>query len=181
MEIFFTLCSQIKCYENNFFLSRFNFGLFTCSWQGHWEHFSGWKDKLGALVGLEFSQSFLGPKPKCNSFLYQLDSSIKECRENFGRWKVKQGCSLHRLAERMGTPFFAWTKAAFCCCRIFSHLILGWRFCIMCEAQISTCHIRRQHRNRSLVKQRNRASLSLLVGAERMRDSPRFLLTVIIL
>lgn len=30
----------------------------------------GRKDKLGALVGLEFSQSFYGPKPKGITFLY---------------------------------------------------------------------------------------------------------------
>lgn len=126
----------------------------------------GGRTSLGLLLVWSSVRLFFGQKmPKGISFLYRswaLQSKKAGKILEGSSWKVKQGCFLGRLMERRrGTPFLVRTntKAAFCCCRIISHLILWWQFCIMREAQVSTRHIRRQCRNTSftLVKWRHYA------------------------
>lgn len=151
------------------------------------------KDRLGAIVGLNSSQScfFLDPGLKASLFYITVGFFSKGKQWEF--WNAQcesysRAVSWVGYGEEEGSTLRANPTAKFHCCRIIRHLIHLWWLCIMCGAQISKPQIRCPHRNTSfiLANWRRHAVPTApnylnSVGAKGNRCSPRLLLTFITL
>lgn len=101
------------------------------------------RDKLGALVILQFSQSCSGPKPGGSS-LSELWSFLQD-----SSCKAKQGCFLSERRRR--TPLCALTLRHHLLLQKHQSMILWfWLAWVMCQAQISPLHTGRLCWNTSM-------------------------------
>lgn len=107
-RIFFSQCvPQLDGRKTTLSLSGFNFGQFTCSWWGHWEHLSGWEEGQARGSCHSAVQSVLfWPQAWGHLFIRAV--------KLFGGLKLQGKAGLFPLREEEeNTPVCTHTEAAF--------------------------------------------------------------------